>query len=206
MSWKRRLFWQPKNFSSPSGLAWAEKSAFFTNSKVSIIKSFINCPQKPPFYKSKTFHLQKNFACCPKTSTFFYKQNLSIRTNLLHGSQKSSFWEQKTFLLHKPFFIAIQSNSFPPSASHSHPAITYCLQKNTAVLLISALNPHAVTPERRTDSKPFRRRFVRKTGFGSCRRKLLQKYFRQSFESLPGSPEGRNPLGYFWFFSYKRKE
>ena len=50
----------------------------------------------------------------------------------------------------------------------------------------SALNPYAVTPEPRTDSKPFRRRFVRKTGFGSCRRKFLQDYFRQSFESSPG--------------------
>ena len=48
---------------------------------------------------------------------------------------------------------------------------------------MSALTPYAVTPEPRTDSKPFRRRFVRKTGFGSCRRKFLQKYFRQSFES-----------------------
>ena len=48
---------------------------------------------------------------------------------------------------------------------------------------MSALNPYAVTPEPRTDSKPFRRCLVQKTGFGSCRRKLLQKYFRQSFES-----------------------
>ena len=56
-----------------------------------------------------------------------------------------------------------------------------------AVLLMSALNPYAVTPEPRTDSKPFRRRFVRKTGFGSCRRKFLQNYFRQSFESSPES-------------------
>ena len=74
-----------------------------------------------------------------------------------------------------------------PAAALFCPAITYCPQKNTAVLLISALNPYAVTPERRTDSKPFRRRFVRKTGFGSCRWKLLQKYFRQSFESSPES-------------------
>ena len=70
-----------------------------------------------------------------------------------------------------------------PAAALFCPAITYCPQKNTAVLLISALNPYAVKPEPRTDSKPFRRRFVRKTGFGSCRRKFLQKYFRQSFES-----------------------
>ena len=52
---------------------------------------------------------------------------------------------------------------------------------------MSALTPYAVTPERRTDSKPFRRRLVRKNGFGSCRRKLLQNYFRQSFESSPES-------------------
>ena len=35
----------------------------------------------------------------------------------------------------------------------------------------------------RTDSKPFRRRFAGKTGFGTSRRKTLQNYFRQSFES-----------------------
>ncbi len=35
----------------------------------------------------------------------------------------------------------------------------------------------------RTDSKPFRCRFVGKTGFGTCRRKALQNLFRQSFES-----------------------
>ena len=92
------------------------------------------------------------------------------------------FFEPKAFLLHKPFFT-IPSNPFLPSIFHSHPAITYCPPKNDAVLVISALNPYAVTPEPRTDSKPFRRRFVRKTGFGSCCRKLLQNHFRQSFES-----------------------
>ena len=35
----------------------------------------------------------------------------------------------------------------------------------------------------RTDSKPFRRRFAGKTGFGRSCRKALQSYFRQSFES-----------------------
>ena len=76
--------------------------------------------------------------------------------------------------------------SILPAAALFCPAITYCPQKHTAILLQFALNPHAVTPEPRTDSKPFRHRFVRKTGFGSCRRKYLQKYFRQSFESSPG--------------------
>ena len=35
----------------------------------------------------------------------------------------------------------------------------------------------------RTDSKPLRRRFVGKTGFGTCRQKTLLNFFRQSFES-----------------------
>ena len=93
------------------------------------------------------------------------------------------FYKPKAFLAHKPCLAVLKRQAFPSSISHSHPAITYCPQKNTAILLIPALNPHAVTPEPRTDSKPFRRRFVRKTGFGSCRRKFLQNYFRQSFES-----------------------
>ena len=89
--------------------------------------------------------------------------------------------------MHNLSLITIPSTTFPPFASHFCPAITYCPPKNTAILLSFALTPYAVTPERRTDSKPFRRRFVRKTGFGSCRRKFLQKYFRQSFESSPES-------------------
>ena len=39
----------------------------------------------------------------------------------------------------------------------------------------------------RTDSKPLRRRFVGKTGFGRSRRTTLQNNFRQSFESSPES-------------------
>ena len=39
----------------------------------------------------------------------------------------------------------------------------------------------------RTDSKPFRRRFVGKTGFGTSHRRFLPNKFRQSFESSPES-------------------
>ena len=74
-----------------------------------------------------------------------------------------------------------------PAAALFHPAITYCPPKNTAILLSFALTPYAVKPERRTDSKPFRRRFVRKAGFGSCRWKALLNLLRQSFESSPES-------------------
>ena len=83
----------------------------------------------------------------------------------------------------KPFLIALQSNPFPPSIFHFHPAITYCPPKDTAILFISALTPYAVTPEPCTDSKPLRRHFAGKTGFETSRRKTLQTHFRQSFES-----------------------
>ena len=110
-----------------------------------------------------------------KLKMFSFVENLSCR----HSKQPFS-------TLHLPF---------PPS----HNLLS---AKNTAVLLQSALNPYAVTPEPRTDSKPFRRRFVRKTGFGSCRQKYLQKYFRQSFESQVA---GRSPVCFLVTFCTMQK-
>ena len=126
-------------------------------------------------YKPKAFLLQKPFFSVLKRHPFLQIKNFPFEQAFPCYSQKPAFFAPKAFLLHKPFLIAIPSNPFPPSIAHSHPAITYCPRKNTAILLSSALTPYAVTPEPRTDSKPFRRRFVRKTGFGSCRRKTLLK-------------------------------
>ena len=64
------------------------------------------------------------------------------------------FYKPKAFLAHKPCLAVLKRQAFPSSISHSHPAITYCPPKNSVVLLISALNPYAVTPELRTDSNP----------------------------------------------------
>ena len=105
---------------------------------------------------------------------------------VFHKLKKTAlFHKTKAFLFHKPFILLSKAILFCPPLPISTP-LNLLSAKNTAFLLISALNPHAVKPEPRTDSKPFRHRFVRKTGFGSCRRKYLQKYFRQSFESSPG--------------------
>ena len=115
-----------------------------------------------------------------KKAFYFYIALLSSKANL--------FLQTKSFLSAQAFPYRPQKQPFSATnTANSHPAITYCPQKNTAVLFLSALNPYAVKPERRTDSKPFRRRLVRNAGFGSCRRKYLQKYFRQSFESSPES-------------------
>ena len=97
------------------------------------------------------------------------------------------FRNQSTAYLSKPFYCSQTPPISATDTTNSHPAITYCPPKNDAVLLISALTPYAVKPEPRTDSKPFRRRLVRKTGFGRSRRKTLQTHFRQSFESSPES-------------------
>ena len=106
----------------------------------------------------------------------------------LNALKSDTLQQTKRFSFTQAFpYCPFRKKPFPPSISHLHPAITYCPLKNDAVLVISALTPYAVTPEPRTDSKPFRRRFVRKNGFGSCRRNLLQQYFRQSFESSPES-------------------
>ena len=112
------------------------------------------------------------------------------------------------FTNHKPFFCTSPSLSLSKATLFHHkrrkfaPSHNLLFAKNTAILLSSALNPYAVTPEPRTDSKPFRRRFVRKTGFGSCRQKYLQKYFRQSFESQVA---GRSPVCFLVTFCTMQK-
>ena len=106
-------------------------------------------------WKIRLFYKPKSFINCPQKQHFFANQTLSVWTSL------SLLPSQTTLFRHK-------RRKFAPS----HNLLS---AKNTVVLLISALNPLAVTPEPRTDSKPFRRRFARKTGFDSCRRKTLLK-------------------------------
>ena len=156
MSCKIRLFRKTKRFLLQKiCLSTPQKQRFSAYQKLFIYTRLFSLSSNATlFYKPKTFDLNKPFRAILKSLPFF---------------------EPKAFLLYKPFRIAIPSHSFLPSIFHSHPAITYCPPKNDAILFIFALNPHAVTPEPRTDSKPFRRCFVQKTGFGSCRRKTLLK-------------------------------
>ena len=205
MSWKRWLFCNQKAFLLQVVLHELKNSHF--NQTKTFVEKFLYCTWKSSaFTKQKVFYFQKALRIALKNHLFVHKKLFFCTSPSSLFSKISHFHKPKAFYLHKPFLITIQSNSFPPSISHSHPAITYCPPKNTAVLLISALTPYAVTPEPRTDSKPFRRRFVQKAGFGSCRWKTLLKSSSTELWIVPGSPEGRNPLGYFWFFSYKRKE
>ena len=124
----------------------------------------------------------------------------------LNALKSDTLQQTKRFSFTQAFpYCPFRKKPFPPSISHLHPAITYCPLKNDAVLVISALTPYAVTPEPRTDSKPFRRRVVRKNGFGSCRRKYLQNYLRQSFESSPGVQRVATLWGTFGSFRTREK-
>ena len=109
--------------------------------------------KKRLFHKPKVFLLQKTFLKALKSCFFTHKSFSFAQTFPYHHSKQ-------------PF--STLRYQFPPS----HNLLS---AKNKALLLMFALTPYAVTPKRRTDSKPFRRRFVRKTGFGSCRRKTLLK-------------------------------
>ena len=115
--------------------------------------------------------------CMNRKIGLFRKTKMFLLQKICLNALKSDTLQQtKRFSFTQAFpYCPFRKKPFPPSISHLHPAITYCPLKNDAVLVISALTPYAVTPEPRTDSKPFRRRLVRKTGFDSCRRKTLLK-------------------------------
>ena len=132
-----------------------------------------------------------------KLKTFLFSENLPKRPQKQHffANQTLFIYTSPSLSLSKATLFHLKHRKFAPSHN-------LLFAKNTAVLLMSAQNPYAVTPKRRTDSKPFRCRFVRKTGFGSCRRKFIQKYFRQSFESRSqdGVPRA------FWLLFARRKK
>ena len=58
----------------------------------------------------------------------------------------------------------------------------------------------------RTDSKPLRRRFADKTGFGTSHRRFLPNKFRQSFESSPESRGSQASGVLFGSFCTTQKE
>ena len=121
-------------------------------------------------------------------------------------SQKSrSFSQPKHCLFEQAILLSSNAANFRNRHRKFAPSHNLLFAKNTVYLSMYALTPYAVTPERRTDSKPFRRRFVRKTGFDTCRRKFLQNHFRQSFESLPGVQRFANLWRAFWFFLHDAK-
>ena len=122
-----------------------------------------------------------------KKQAFIANQNFFHQV-ALHKLKQLPFPQPKHNSFKQAFsYFSQKLPIFAANTINSHPAITYCPPKNTAILLSFALNPHAVTPEPRSDSKPFRRFFCEKPVSTRAAGKLLQNYFRQSFESSPES-------------------
>ena len=89
-------FHKPKGFLFQKALCFILKSLSFSQPKP-LIRTTFYCPQKSLFY------VQKPFFCT----------SLSLLV-----SKNAHFHRPKALLLPKPFLIAIQSYSFPPSAFH----------------------------------------------------------------------------------------
>ena len=140
---KQKVFVYRKLYALPS-------KAYRFHNQNTAIRTTLYCPQKPPSYVqkpifctslsllvSKTAHFHKPKALLlPKSFLIYYpKQPFStlrspFQPPLTYYPQKISiFTNQKSFFYTNPSLIAIPSNPLLPSISHSHPTITYCLQR-----------------------------------------------------------------------------
>ncbi len=146
-----------------------KKYAFSANQKVFFCRKFYELHSKP-FLRTKT-SFARTFLRCPQKIPIFTNQKLFFRTNL-------SLLPSKATLFHPPLPISTPLNLL--------------FAKNTAVLLISALTPYAVKPERRTDSNHCRR-YPENCGFLRCRLPdecwsfWIKLHIDRRFESSPES-------------------
>ena len=142
-----------------------------------------------PFPQTKSFPFIESFTNF--TQSRFYVQKLLLHKRFFAVRKNFSFSQVKSFLPTQTFLVPTQSNPFPPSTFHSY-TLNLLFAKNTAVLLIFALTPCAVKPERRTDSNHCRR-YPENYCFLRCRlpdesRSLSQKHrIDRRFESSPES-------------------
>ena len=150
----------------------------------------------------KRFSFTHAFFCCPQTLPYSTNQKLSICTSLSVLFSKACLFWAKSFSFVQAFPYRPPKQLFSALHLPCAPSHNLLFAKNTAVFLISALNPYAVTPEPRTDSKPFRRCFVRKAGFGSCCRKIPLKF---SPTELWIEVAGRSPACFLCYFLHDAK-
>ena len=146
-----------------------KKQPFSAKQKFSICRKLYGLHSKP-FSQTKSFLFTESLRTALKNRFFPYKKPF-IHTNL-------ALLPSKATLFHPP----------PPIST----PLNLLFAKNTAVLLISALNPYAVKPERRTDSNHCRR-YPEKCSFqhsrvlDECRLFSLQNRIDRRFESSPES-------------------
>ena len=132
-----------------------KKYAFSANQKVFFCRKFYELHSKP-FLRTKT-SFARTFLRCPQKTPIFTNQKFFFCRKLYELSSKAAFFTYK-----KPF-IRTNLSLFPPKITLFCPpppirtTLNLLFAKNAAVLLLSALTPYAVKPERRTDSNHCRR-------------------------------------------------
>ena len=107
------------------------------------------------FPQNKSFPFTENFTDFTQSRFFTYKNFFCTCLSLL-SAKISIFTNQKFFFCTNLSLLPSKAILFHPPLPISTP-LNLLFAKNTAVLLISALNPYAVKPERRTDSNHCRR-------------------------------------------------
>ena len=108
-----------QNTACSNNFLLSAKTAFFTYKSLSFAQAFPCRFQKPPIFTNQMSCFYPNFFLFPPKTFFFCPLPIPTALNLL-SAKISHFYKPKAFYSHKPFLIAIQSNPFPPSASHSH--------------------------------------------------------------------------------------
>ena len=133
-----------------------KKLFFSANQKFSIYRKLYALLSKASRFRNQNTACSNNFLLSSKTAFFTYKS--------LSFAQAFPCWFQKPpiFTNQKPF-IRTNLSLLPSKAPFFHPppplstTLNLLSSKNTATLLISALNSYAVKPECRTDSNHCRR-------------------------------------------------
>ena len=116
---------------------------------------------------------------------------------------------QKAFYSHKPFLVAIQSYSFPPSAAPSN-RLNLLFAKNTAVLLLFALilccKAGASHRFKSLPAIPSEVTAFRKTGYLMKAGHFNYNHVSTGDLNRPRSPEVRKPLACFLVLFARRKK
>ena len=116
---KKLFFSERQKFSIYRKLyVFPSKASRFRKQNTACSNNFL-LSSKAAFSRTKSLLFAQTFPYChPKQS--FSALRCPFQPPLTTVRKKIPFSQTKSFLSHKPFLIAIQSYSFPPSASHSH--------------------------------------------------------------------------------------
>ena len=166
-------------------------------------------PKNRLYRESKFFHQQKTLRTSLK-ATF-----LRTKTSFAHAFFRCP--QKFPIFTNQKFFFRTNLSLFPPKAILFHPpppiptTLNLLSAKNTAILLLSALIPCAVKPERRTDSNHCRR-YPEKCSFqhsqlpDECRSFQKKSRIDRRFESSPESRGSQTSGVLFGSFCTTQKE